>query len=279
MLKLISPAKVNLFLRVIKRRPDGYHELASLFQAISLSDVIHFSISNTGVDHLTCTDPALPTDASNLILKAAELFRRKTGLRFALEAHLEKNIPSQAGFGGGSSNAATTLWAVNQLCGNTATNTELMRWSSEIGSDIPFFFSQGTAYCTGRGEIVQDLPPILSEPLWVVKPLQGLQTQEVFRQLQLSKLNNVHQDPLQALRGFLIGKPSYFNDLEGAAFEALPLLSSLKQSLIDSGFHTVTMTGTGSGFFCLGQAKLPEQPGLFCRSATGLNRTANAWWN
>src|SRR5262249_13981075 len=108
MLTLLSPAKINLFLRILGKRPDGYHELASLFQAIDLADTIHFSLSDA--DHLTCTDPAIPVDRSNLIWKSVNLFRRKTGLNFHLKIHLEKKIPHQAGLGGGSSNAATTLW-------------------------------------------------------------------------------------------------------------------------------------------------------------------------
>src|ERR1700733_15970617 len=113
MLTLLSPAKLNLFLRIVRRRPDGYHDLASLFQTVSLADTLHFSLSER--DQLTCTDPALLTDHTNLVLKAVDLFRKKTGLSFGLKIHLEKHIPYQSGLGGGSSNAATTLWALNQL--------------------------------------------------------------------------------------------------------------------------------------------------------------------
>ncbi len=144
MLTLNSPAKVNLFLRILRRRSDGYHDLASLFQAISLYDTIHFALSDH--DELTCDKPGIPTDSTNLILKAADLFRRKTGLKFGLKAHLEKRIPHEAGLGGGSSNAATTLWALNQLHGQPASPDELIAWSGEIGSDITFFLSHGTAY-------------------------------------------------------------------------------------------------------------------------------------
>ncbi len=110
-MKLKSPAKINVFLRVIGRRPDGYHDLASLFQAIDLSDIIDIELSKDGQDRLTCDQSDVPTDASNLILKAANLFRRKTNLSFGVIAHLEKRIPVQAGLGGGSSNAATLFGA------------------------------------------------------------------------------------------------------------------------------------------------------------------------
>lgn len=157
MLTLISPAKVNLFLRVLGKRPDGYHELASLFQAIDLADTLHFTLSKH--DHLTCTDPAIPLDNTNLIWKTVHLFRRKTNHQFPIHIHLEKNIPIQAGLGGGSSNAATTLWALNELLNTHIPSETLTAWAGEIGSDVPFFLSTGTAYCTGRGEIVKSLPP------------------------------------------------------------------------------------------------------------------------
>lgn len=136
-LTLKSPAKVNLFLRIVGKRPDGYHELASLFQSISLYDLLHFTPSTQDV--LTCTDPSLPIDKTNLIWKAVDLFRKKTNLHTFVKVHLEKNIPTQAGLGGGSSNAATTLWALNQLCGKPATDLQLSQWAGEIGSDVSFF--------------------------------------------------------------------------------------------------------------------------------------------
>ncbi len=112
-LTLFSPAKINLFLRIMGKRPDGYHELASLFQAIGLGDTLTFTL--TPQDSLTCSDPSLPCNDSNLIIKALHLFRRKTNLHIPVTIHLEKHIPTQAGLGGGSSNAATTLGALNTL--------------------------------------------------------------------------------------------------------------------------------------------------------------------
>lgn len=274
MLTLVSPAKINLFLRIVQRRPDGYHDLASLFQAISLFDTIHLSLSDR--DDLSCSDPSLPTDDSNLILKAAHLFRRKTGLKFGLKAFLEKRIPCQAGLGGGSGNAATTLWGLNQLCGHPASIDELSRWSSEIGSDISFFFSCGTAYCTGRGENVQPLDPLPSTHLWVVKPPLGLSTPAVYGRLNVAQLKKL--DPESSLRSFLEGRPHYYNDLEGAAFAAMPALQDLKQQLSVSGFDTVMMSGSGSAFFCIGRGVPPKNLGLNCYSVRFLNRTSEGWY-
>lgn len=270
-----SPAKVNLFLKVVNRRPDGYHNIASLFQTIDLFDEL--SIALDSQDSLTVSDPSIPCDETNLVLKAVNLFRRKTGLKFGVKANLNKQIPVQAGLGGGSGNAATTLWALNELCHFPATISQLADWSAEIGSDISFFFSQGTAYCTGRGEKVNNLPHPPSKTVWVIKPPQGLSTPEVYRNLNVSHLSSIH--PEKDLNAFLDGKAPYFNDLETSAFRLMPALGELKQDLIARGFQTVLMTGSGSAFFCLGSGTPPKDKTLFCREVKFLNRHPDKWYN
>ncbi|MCB1119748.1 MAG: 4-(cytidine 5'-diphospho)-2-C-methyl-D-erythritol kinase, partial [Chlamydiia bacterium] len=178
LLKLKAPAKVNLFLRVLGKRGDGYHEIATVMQAIDLCDRLTFSLAEA--DTLTCTDPAVPTNSSNLILRALHLFRQKSGKQLSLQIHLEKKIPMQAGLGGGSSDAAATLFACNALTGNTIPTDTLQTWSQEIGSDIPFFYSSGTAYCTGRGEVVKPLSPLSLPPIAIHKPPFGLSTPAIF---------------------------------------------------------------------------------------------------
>lgn len=274
MLTLRSPAKVNLFLRILYRRPDGYHELASLFQTISLCDTLHFEFAEH--DTLTCTDPTIPTDHTNLVLKAADLFRRKTGMKFGVRAHLEKHIPPQSGLGGGSGNAATTLWALNQLCGTPAEDIDLADWAADIGSDISFFFSHGTAYCTGRGEKLRAVNPPPSVPLYIVKPPQGLSTPEVYRNLNATQLTQ--RDPEHFLQEILKGKTCYFNDLEIPALKLLPSLADFKQQLYNSGFHTVTMTGSGSAFFCLGTPKPLQDSKVFFYPSSFLHRTPLNWY-
>lgn len=276
MLTLKSPAKVNLFLRVVGRRADGYHNLASLFQVISLFDVIHFVLND--FDSLTCTDPTIPTDASNLICKAVKLFRQKVGINFGLRVHLEKNIPHQAGLGGGSSNAATTLWALNELLGHPATIDDLLHWSAELGSDVPFFFSHGTAYCTGRGEIVRPLQPPPQKLFWVVKPDFGLSTPHVFQQLQFDKL--LQRDPERSLAECLSGNLSLFNDLEEPAFALSPELELMKKELLGSGFSSVVMTGSGSAFMCFGEGKIiPSETTKRFFEVNFVNREVGSWYN
>lgn len=243
-MRLFSPAKLNLFFRVLKKRPDGYHEIESLYQAIDLGDYLTFSI---GKEQLTCTDPTLPCDQSNLILKAANLFRKKSGLEFGLQVHLEKNIPIQAGLGGGSSNAATTLWALNVLTGANVGVEKLKEWGAELGSDVSFFFSGGTAFCRGRGEIIEEMEPLPRLQGYLAKPPVGLSTPAVYQRVAL---------PLP------LSDQAFFNDLEPAAFSLMPELAELKDALYGMGFEQVTMTGSGTAFFCQGNVADPVLDGV-----------------
>lgn len=275
MLTLFSPAKINLFLRIVSKRPDGYHNLSSLFQTLSLGDTL--SIEPSSEDLLTCTSASLPTDNSNLILKAAALFRRKTGLQQAFKFHLIKRIPIEAGLGGGSSNAATTLWGCNQLCNTNIPLTTLQEWGAEIGSDIPFFLSEGTAHCAGRGEIVTNLTAMPSQSLWIVKPSAGLSTPEVYRRFKLATQFSVDQEKEDQC-ACQLGRFCYFNDLEAPAFEAKPELKQLKEELLRNGFKTVLMSGSGTAFFCIGQGTLPKDPDITIYPVTFLNRSSTTWY-
>lgn len=272
-LLLRSPAKINLFLRVLGKRPDGYHELASLFQAIDLCDTLECSLGHE--DTLTCTHPTLSTDSSNLIRKAAELYRRKTGLQTGLQVHLDKKIPIQGGLGGGSSNAATALFAFNALNNHLVPHKDLTAWSAELGSDVSFFFSSGTAYCTGRGEIIQNCPPLENRHFWVVKPPQGTSTPQVYKCLELDKLN--YRDPLIALESFATADPHYFNDLEEAAYQVMPDLKTIKAELIAAGFNAI-LSGSGSSFFCWGRGEIPQLKGCEAVQVKTLKREPTSWY-
>lgn len=281
MISLFSPAKLNLFLHVVRRRPDGYHDLASLFQAIDFGDTLTLSLADK--DKLTIVGPSssgISCDPSNLILKAASLFRQKTGLHFGVDVLLDKHVPIQAGLGGGSSNAATTLWGLNVLCGSPASLDDLILWSGEIGSDITFFLSQGTAYCTGRGEIIRPMPKLpshlFSSSFYVVKPNWGLSTPAVFQQLKSDEI--IQKDPETILQNYYLGKPDYHNDLEAAAIRAEPELATLKNLLKQGGFETVVMTGSGTSLFCLGNGTIPSWPQLLSKKVSFLRRPEDEWY-
>jgi 4-diphosphocytidyl-2-C-methyl-D-erythritol kinase len=273
MLSLSSPSKINVFLKVVGRRPDGFHDLASLFQTVDLKDTLHLAF--TDKDEMTSPCRKVPRDNSNLIFKVADLFRKKSGKQFGLHVHLVKRIPLQAGLGGGSSNAATTLWGLNELFGKPYTVEELIEWSAEIGSDVPFFFTQGTAYCTGRGEILRPIEPLISQKLWIVKPDQGLSTPEVFKNLMIQELPL--RDPENTLENILKGKMDCFNDLETSAVRLLPELVQLKQKLGEGHSH-VSMTGSGSAFFCLGGPAPHKIPHTKIYPAKFINRPLDAWY-
>lgn len=261
-MKYFSPAKINLFLKVLGKRPDGYHNLSSLMQTIDLGDSLHFDWK--GESGLTCTDPSIPTDASNLVNKAIDLFGRKTGWRNPVKVHLEKRIPAQAGLGGGSSNAATTLWALNEQAGRPAKVEELLAWSAEIGSDIPFFFSEGTALCEGRGELVMPLQGKKCDPFWIVKPAIGLSTASVFQNYKPSRSSS---------------NDKFFNDLEAPAFALKPELLSLKMILLSTSFEKVLMTGSGTAFICMGKkGPLPLLPNVSVYPVRFLNRLPLQWY-
>ncbi|KAL5562815.1 hypothetical protein UlMin_032562 [Ulmus minor] len=291
-LTLFSPCKINVFLRITNKREDGFHDLASLFHVISLGDILKFSLSPSKTkDSLSTNAPGIPLDDRNLIIKALNLYRKKTGSKNFFWIHLEKKVPTGAGLGGGSSNAATALWAANQFNNCVASEKELQEWSSEIGSDIPFFFSQGAAYCTGRGEIVQNiLPPVpLDIPMALIKPQEACSTAEVYKRFQLDKSSKV--DPLLLLDKISrdgISQDVCINDLEPPAFEVLPSLKRLKQRIIAASrgqYDAVFMSGSGSTIIGIGNPDPPqfiydedEYKDVFLSEANFLAREANQWY-
>ncbi len=273
-MKVFSPAKINLFLRILRRREDGYHDLSSLFQAVDLGDTLDLTFSD--VDSLETTDPTLPVDRSNLVWKAVDLFRKKTGKVTPLKIHLDKKIPMQAGVGGGSSNASATLWALNVLHETNVSDLILATWASEIGSDISFFFSSGRAHCTGRGEIVKSLKPLEMHPtLWLVKPPGGLSTPAVYKALDLSKCSRA--DPEEILKRHLAREIVFINDLELPAFIANPSLKQLKEELVSQGYQ-VSMTGSGTGLMCVGEKKPEVAPGIQVYPLCFIYRDAKSWY-
>lgn len=211
---------------MVARREDGYHDLETLMQTIDLGDTLTFQLSRQ--DALTCDDPHIPCDPTNFIWQAVQLFRKKTGAQFAVQIDLKKRIPERRGFGGGSSNVATTLYALNQMLNTEIDEKELQSWSQVISSDAPFFFSKGTAFCTSKGERVEEREMPEERALYIINPPYGLSTKRVFEEFDR-----------RALSG----------NLEEAAFSVEPRLRALKAEL-QKRFQTVFMTGSGSALIC-----------------------------
>ncbi|KAK9156577.1 hypothetical protein Scep_003151 [Stephania cephalantha] len=292
-LNLFSPCKINVFLRITNRREDGFHDLASLFHVISLGDKIKFSLSPTKTkDRLSTNLPGVPVDERNLIIKALNLYRKKTGTDNFFWIHLDKRVPTGAGLGGGSSNAATALWAANQFSGCLASEKDLQEWSGEIGSDIPFFFSHGAAYCTGRGEIVKDLPPPipLEMPMVLIKPKQACPTGDVYKAL-LIRLQKLFIPAVYSLffgLSVFSNKFSFVQRLQLPAFEVLPSLKRLKQRILAAGrglYDAVLMSGSGSTIVGIGSPDPPQfiyddedYKDVFLSEANFLIRRENEWY-
>jgi 4-diphosphocytidyl-2-C-methyl-D-erythritol kinase len=254
MISGLSPAKVNLFFRVLSKRPDGYHEVASFYSAVSLFDKLSLSLSSH--DRFACSSAILKNEPSNLVIKALDLFRKASKILDPVDIYLEKNIPIEAGLGGGSSNASTMLYLLNELFQRPLSPSVLINLSSRIGSDTAFFFSSGSAYCEGRGEIVHDVDFEYEKTFWIAKPKHTqLSTNKVFANFQSVAEDSI--DPLKILDSFKKGREIFVNDLEFAAFSVEPSLRDFKEKLSLIGFDTVVMTGSGSAFLCFGDIENP----------------------
>jgi 4-diphosphocytidyl-2-C-methyl-D-erythritol kinase len=252
-LRIAAPAKINLRLRITGRRGDGYHLLDSIVVPLSLSDTLEVAVSPASLPtvKLHCEHPALRT-SSNLVVRAVEAFQRWTGLHHAVSVRLEKNIPLGAGLGGGSSDAAAVLLALNRLLPAGRRRLDLFREAIELGADVPFFLRGVPARVTGIGE---RLTPFRRRfPPWVVvargrTPLdtravyqaydRSLTTPGVESRISLSALGRM---PLEEL---------LVNDLEEAAARILPEIRTLKDRLAALGASGALMTGSGSAVFGL----------------------------
>jgi 4-diphosphocytidyl-2-C-methyl-D-erythritol kinase len=221
-----SYAKINWSLRITGKRADGFHDLETVFQTISLHDELTFR--DAASLSLTCDDPSIPTDDTNLVIRAAKLLDAPP---VAIE--LRKRIPAGGGLGGGSSNAATTLLALG------AHRDDLPQLALSLGSDVPFFLVGGTAYATGRGEVLTPLPSISDVPLLLLLPEERVLTKDAFARITR------YSQPL-GLDAYARGFESYTNDFEEPVFAMLPRLRELKQRLYDAGATWASMTGSGS---------------------------------
>ena len=258
-----APAKVNLFLEVLGKRPDGYHDLATLMMAVSLYDTLEFKEDRSkafGFDLVPQSEvapredrPSLSTGPENLICRAAELLRLRTGHEGGARVRLHKRIPLAAGLAGGSSDAAATLFGLNRLWRLGLTQERLAELGAELGSDVPFFFAAPAAWCMGRGEIVTRLR--LGGPLWLVLacPLAGLSTAAVFQVLTVPD-EPVDGTPLRAsvARGDVeeTGR-RLFNRLQSVAERLCPPVAEAARLLVGCGAAGSLMSGSGTTLFAL----------------------------
>jgi len=252
--RVLAPAKINLTLRVLGRRADGYHELCSLVTGVGLSDTLWFDPTESGRISLSCDDPELPTDERNLVVRAAHRLAERAGGR-GVHIRLEKSIPIAAGMGGGSSDAAATLRALNSLWEAGLDPEELSRLGAELGSDVPLFFHLPAAVIQGRGEIVR--PVRLRWAGWAGLVFGGMPvaTKEVYAALDARREIEAEDGAaieaiLSATRAEAIG-PHLCNDLEPAVFRVSPAMERLFGQVRDGGGRFARISGAGSTVYSL----------------------------
>jgi 4-diphosphocytidyl-2-C-methyl-D-erythritol kinase len=248
-----APAKVNLYLEVLRQRPDGYHEIATLLVAISLYDTLEFTDDASDQVVFSCDHPTLSVGPDNLVNRAAELLRQRTGCRRGARIRLRKRIPLAAGLAGGSTDAAAALAGLNRLWQLHVGPADLMALGAELGSDVPFFFARSAAWCTGRGEVVE--PLALGQPLWFVVacPAVELSTAEVYRQTVVPAAPQAGEAIRQAVQEGRVEAiaAALFNRLEEAAQRLCPAVADLRRRLLELGPARVLMSGSGSSVFAL----------------------------
>ena len=250
---LWAPAKVNLFLEVLAKRADGYHEIATLLVAVSLYDILEFKEDPSGDIRLLTDHPTLSTGSDNLVRRAADLLRQSTGSKRGAAIRLSKRIPMAAGLAGGSSDAAATLSGLNRLWQLGLAARDLASLGAELGSDVPFFFATPAAWCTGRGEQVATQPMVT--PLWfvLVCPQAGVATADVYRGVTVPE----HPQDGEVIRRALtegnieaLGRGLH-NRLEPVAEQLCPVVADLRARLERLGPAGQRMSGSGSSVFAL----------------------------
>lgn len=248
-----TPAKVNLFLQVLRRRPDGYHDINSLFQAVTLFDTLKFSVTaSDGVTIRLQPGIELPVDKSNLITRAYHLIRERFGLSRGLQVVLRKMIPVSAGLGGGSADAAAVILACNLLFDLGLSCREMARLGSNIGSDIPFFFAGGQALVSGRGEVIRESTFPTDYRMILVTPELAIATTDSYSALKRGLTTSKPPFSLPRCRTFddliaslrLVG-----NDFEEVQFRSHPVLGEIRDELLRCGALLTRMSGSGSTVF------------------------------
>jgi 4-diphosphocytidyl-2-C-methyl-D-erythritol kinase len=253
-LELPSYAKINWRLRVLGKRPDGFHELCTVLQTVSLADSIRFEPS----DELTleCDSFGIPTDGRNLILRAAELLKRRYSVKVGARIRLLKRIPAPGGLGGGSSNGATALLGLSALWRIAPRPGELGSMAAELGSDVPFFLEGGTALGTGRGTEIRKLPEIERRSMLIVTPDVHVATADAFRGLNLKRLTKTDPESILKLcrneaQGLFDGRSALKNDFEASVCELFPEIERVRRTLLDSGASGVLLAGSGASVFAV----------------------------
>lgn len=250
---ILAPAKVNLSLRLGPKGPSGLHQIFSYMQTISLCDEVSIRVlasqpgKQTARIQVTCSDPSLPTDQDNLLYRALDLWLAKTGLSPYLQAHLKKNIPSQAGLGGGSSDAAAGLLALQELFPQARLEAgDLQDLAFSLGSDVPFFLTQGLAQVSGYGDQVTPLPDLAKSYFILAKPKLDISTRQAFQAWDAA-----HPQPsdLRTEQKMWAVTAPYINDFQDLQASRYPIIRDLIDFLETSPARQVALSGSGPSVF------------------------------
>ena len=253
-LTLPAFAKINLSLRVLGQRADGYHDLDTVFQTVSLHDTIKIAATDEPEIILSCDDRRLAIDETNLVMRAAESLRARFGTGKGAHIRLEKRIPIQAGLGGGSADAAVTLLALAHLWKLSASRQDLLALGSGLGADVPFFLFGGTAHGTGIGDQIAPLPDKPETFVLIIKPNANTRTSEAYKALDERSLTTPNSKTIlsssQPTEHFDFGRcASLENDFEAVVFDLEPEIARAKQALAQSGAQAAALAGSGSAVF------------------------------
>lgn len=255
-------AKINISLDVVGKREDGYHLLKMIMQTIDLYDYINIKKYDNGIK-LACNKAYVPTDERNLAYKAADLFINTYDIDGGVEIYLKKNIPVAAGLAGGSTDAAAVLKAMRNLYKPEISDDELMRLGLKIGADVPYCIIGGTALCEGIGEKITKLVTFRNHILIVVKPSFGVSTKEVYKNLDISKINK-HPDTELLIKSmeeenlFRVSK-NMKNVLENVTLRKHTIIKNIKKELLDMGAMGALMSGSGPTVFAFFEDILKAQ--------------------
>lgn len=250
-MRIRSFAKINLGLEVEKKRPDGYHEIRTLFQAINLSDSLELEEEPSGEIRLCGDDRAVPWDEKNLIFKAALLLRDSYQVSRGVSIRVAKSIPPGRGLGGGSSNAAVTLLALNMLWGLKLSHTELLSLAARLGADVPFFLEGGLCLGEGRGDILTPLPDLPSLCGVLVLPPLVISTAEIYARLRLTSRRRGSKIRRFLTRGKIGLIDRLENTLEEPVFSLHPRLREYKDFFLAREAVLSLMSGSGSAIYGL----------------------------
>ena len=245
-MQVLAPAKINLLLKVLGQRPDGFHEIETLIAPISLYDKIDIEKQNRWID-FSCDDPTLSTGDDNLVVRAAKLFLEHNNIKGGVSIKLGKKIPHGAGLGGGSSDAAATLRGLNQFFETKLSRDQLAQLGSQLGSDVSFFLFESAALCKGRGEIVEPTKLRQKLPILLLKPAFGVASDWAYSRWRDSREAPGIFYAAQDFEG-----QTFENDLERPVFEKFIFLAQLKAWLLEQPEVAVAlMSGSGSTVFAV----------------------------